>query len=73
MNTGWGAGAAGDRMGLAVPTHEGGGGFKIAGNMALCPVMGIIWQRTGVLETGMEIRGVVFLGKSFSKFFGEQV
>lgn len=72
MNTGWGMGAAWGRMDLTVPTGNKGGGLKNAENMLLCPVVGIIWHRTGGLETGTEIRGVVFLGKSFSKFFGEQ-
>lgn len=66
MKTGWGPGAAGGRTGAEVPAGAWGGDFKNAGNMPLCPVTGIIWQRTGVLGMGTEIRGVAFPGKSFS-------
>lgn len=72
MSTGGGPGAAWGRMGVTVPADTGGGAFKNAGNMARCPVTGIMWQRTGGLGAGTETRGGVLPGKSFSQFFGEQ-
>lgn len=72
MSTGGGPGAAWGRMGVTVPADTGGGAFKNAGNMARCPVTGIMWQRMGGLGAGTETRGGVLPGKSFSQFFGEQ-
>lgn len=60
-------------MGLIVPAGNWVGGLKKAESMPFCPATGIIWQRTGGLETGTEIKGVVFLDKSLSGFFGKQV
>lgn len=77
-NTGWDvdAGTAWGRMGLLDPEAVGAEGLRKVGNTPACPGMGTIWQRTGVLETGMDTRGpgwgLLFLGRSLLGLFSEQ-